>query len=78
MPTTYMLGAVLVLSLPCFAQTAGSITGVVTDPCTLLRAGLNTRLIVFDAKHGFWYTFDLPQSREALGAQASFLDHHLT
>jgi hypothetical protein len=45
MRTTYLLGAVLVLSLPCFAQTSGQITGVVTDPvlspmCADLRGSL--------------------------------------
>jgi hypothetical protein len=60
MRTTYLLGAELVLSLPCFAQTAGRITGVVTDPCALLRAGVDARLMVFDAMpHGFWYAFGL-------------------
>jgi len=44
----------------------------------LLRAGVDARLMVFDAlQHAFWYQFDLPESREALEAQASFLDLHL-
>ena len=44
----------------------------------LLRAGVDARLMVFDAMpHAFWYSFDLPESREALEAQASFLDRHL-
>jgi len=29
------------------------------------------------AAHAFWYKFDLPESKEALEAQASFLDQHL-
>jgi hypothetical protein len=34
--------------------------------------------MVFDAMpHAFWYRFDLPESKEALEAQASFLDQHL-
>ena len=44
----------------------------------LLRAGVDARLMVFDAlPHAFWYQFDLPESREALQAQASFLDRHV-
>jgi hypothetical protein len=36
------------------------------------------RLIVFDPMpHAFWYRFDLPESKEALTAQAGFLDRHL-
>jgi hypothetical protein len=35
-------------------------------------------LMVFDAlPHAFWYQFDLPESREALEAQASFLGRHV-
>jgi hypothetical protein len=35
-------------------------------------------LTVFDAlPHAFWYRFDLPESQEALDAQAKFLDQHL-
>jgi monoterpene epsilon-lactone hydrolase len=42
------------------------------------RAGVDARLMVFDAlPHAFWYRFDLPESKEALEGQASFLDHHL-
>jgi acetyl esterase/lipase len=45
---------------------------------TLLRAGVDAHLMVFDAMpHAHWYTFDLPESREALEAQARFLDKHL-
>ena len=44
----------------------------------LLRAGVDARLMVFDAMpHAFWYRFDIPESKEALEAQASFLDEHL-
>src|SRR5258708_3177160 len=44
----------------------------------LLRARVDARLMVFDAMpHAFWYRFDLPESKEALEAQASFLDHYL-
>ena len=44
----------------------------------LLRAGVDARLMVFDAMpHAFWYKYDLPESKEALKAQASFLDQHL-
>ena len=45
----------------------------------LLRAGVDARLIVFDAMpHAHWYSFDLPESKEALEAQAGFLDRHLS
>jgi acetyl esterase/lipase len=44
----------------------------------LLRAGVDARLMVFDAMpHAFWYRFDIPESKEALEAQAGFLDQHL-
>lgn len=44
----------------------------------LLRAGVDARLIVFDAlPHAHWYSFHLPESKEALEAQAKFLDDHL-
>ena len=54
------------------------LSGTVDFHRALLRAGVDARLIVFDAlPHAFWYWFDLPESREALEAQASFLDRHL-
>jgi acetyl esterase/lipase len=44
----------------------------------LLRAGVDAHLIVFDAMpHAHWYSFDLPESQEALKAQANFLDRRL-
>jgi len=44
----------------------------------LLRAGVDARLMVFDAMpHAHWYSFDFPESKEALEAQARFLDLHL-
>ncbi len=44
----------------------------------LLRAGVDARLVVFDAlPHAHWYSFDLPESKEALELQARFLDQHL-
>lgn len=55
------------------------LSGTVDFHRALLRAGVDARLIVFDAMpHAFWYLFDLPESREALEAQANFLDRHLT
>ena len=54
------------------------LSGTVDFHRALLKAGVDARLMVFDAMpHAFWYLFDLPESREALEAQASFLDHHL-
>jgi acetyl esterase/lipase len=44
----------------------------------LLRAGVDSQLIVFDAMpHAHWYTFYLPEAKEALEAQAKFLDRYL-
>lgn len=55
------------------------LSGTVDFHRALLRAGVDARLMVFDAMpHAFWYLFDLPESREALDAQASFLDRHLS
>ena len=54
------------------------LSGTVDFHRALLRVGVDARLMVFDAMpHAFWYLFDLPESREALEAQASFLDRHL-
>jgi acetyl esterase/lipase len=54
------------------------LSGTVDFHRALLRAGVEARLMVFDAMpHAFWYLFDLPESKEALEAQASFLDYHL-
>jgi monoterpene epsilon-lactone hydrolase len=55
------------------------LSGTVDFHRALLRASVDARLMVFDAMpHAFWYLFDLPESREALEAQANFLDRHLT
>jgi acetyl esterase/lipase len=55
------------------------LSGTVDFHRALLRAGVDARLMVFDAMpHAFWYLFDLPESKEALQAQASFLDRHLS
>ena len=55
------------------------LSGTVDFHRALLRAGVDARLMVFDAMpHAFWYLFDLPESREALEAQAGFLDRHLS
>jgi monoterpene epsilon-lactone hydrolase len=54
------------------------LSGTVDFHRALLRAGVDARLTVFDAMpHAFWYRYDLPESKEALEAQASFLDQHL-
>ena len=53
--------------------------GTVDFHRALLRAGVDARLMVFDAMpHAHWYSFQLPESQEALAAQARFLDRHLT
>ena len=49
------------------------LSGTTDFHCALLRAGVDARLMVFDAMpHAFWYRFDIPESKEALEAQASF------
>src|ERR1035438_9479292 len=54
------------------------LSGTVDFHRALLRGAVDARLMVFDAlPHAFWYRFDLPESKEALEAQASFLDRHL-
>jgi len=41
----------------------------------LLRAGVDARLIVFEAMpHAFWYHFQLPETKEALEVMAKFFD----
>jgi monoterpene epsilon-lactone hydrolase len=40
-----------------------------------LRAGDDAELVVFEAlPHAFWYNYQLPETREALGIMAKFLD----
>jgi monoterpene epsilon-lactone hydrolase len=42
---------------------------------TLLRQGVDARLVVFEAlPHAFWYHFEVPETREALELMAHFLD----
>ena len=44
----------------------------------LLRAGVDSELLVFEAlPHAFWYHFQLPETKEALGMMAQFLDEKL-
>lgn len=44
----------------------------------LLRAGVNSQLIVFEAlPHAFWYHFQLPETKEALQIMANFFDEKL-
>jgi acetyl esterase/lipase len=41
----------------------------------MLRAGVDARLVVFDAlPHAFWYHFEFPETHEALRLMAQFLD----
>jgi monoterpene epsilon-lactone hydrolase len=43
-----------------------------------MRAGVNVRLVVFDAlPHAFWYDYDLPETHEALGIMAKFFDDNV-
>jgi len=44
----------------------------------LLRAGVNAQLVIFEAlPHAFWYHFQLPETKEALGIMANFFDQNL-
>ena len=44
----------------------------------LLRAGVDARLVVFEAlPHAFWYHFQLPETKEALEGMAKFFDERL-
>jgi monoterpene epsilon-lactone hydrolase len=44
----------------------------------LLRAGNDAQLVVFEAlPHAFWYHFQLPETREALGIMAKFFEEKL-
>jgi monoterpene epsilon-lactone hydrolase len=41
----------------------------------MLGAGVDARLVVFEAlPHAFWYHFELPETKEALGLMARFFD----
>src|ERR1017187_413283 len=54
------------------------LSGTVDFHRALLRAGVDAHLMVFDAMpHAHWYSFHFPESKEALEAQARFLDRHL-
>jgi len=44
----------------------------------LLGAGNDARLVVFEAlPHAFWYHFQLPETKEALGLMAKFFDENV-
>ena len=44
----------------------------------LLRAGVKSELIVYDAMpHAFWYMIGTPESKDALEAMAEFFDRQL-
>ncbi len=43
-----------------------------------LRAGVDAELVVFEAlPHAFWYDYQLPETKEALGIMARFFDMKL-
>ena len=43
-----------------------------------LRAGVTTDLVVFEAlPHAFWYDYQLPETKEALGLMAAYFDKKL-
>lgn len=44
----------------------------------LLRAGVDSRLLVFEAlPHAFWYHFELPETQDTLAMMAKFFDEKL-
>ncbi len=44
----------------------------------LLAAGVDAELVVFEAlPHAFWYNYELPETREALGLMARFFNRRL-
>jgi monoterpene epsilon-lactone hydrolase len=44
-----------------------------------LRAGVDAELVVFEAlPHAFWYNYELPETKEALGIMAGFFDRKLS
>lgn len=54
------------------------LSGTATLDRAFLRAGNTTQFIVFEAMpHAFWYNYDLPESREALGDMAAFFDRYV-
>lgn len=54
------------------------LSGTVNLHRAYLRAGVDARLVVFDAlNHTFWNDFSLPESREALGIMAAFFNERL-
>ena len=43
-----------------------------------LKAGVDAELVVFEAlPHAFWYNYQLPETREALGIMAGFFNRTL-
>jgi monoterpene epsilon-lactone hydrolase len=45
----------------------------------LQRAGVDSQLLVYEVlPHAFWYHFELPETRDALGAMAKFFEARLT
>jgi monoterpene epsilon-lactone hydrolase len=54
------------------------LSGTATFHRALLSAGNDAQLIVFEAlPHAFWYHFQMPETKEALGLMAKFFDEKL-
>ena len=54
------------------------LSGTATFHRALLGAGDDAQLVVFEAlPHAFWYHFQLPETKEALGLMAKFFDEKL-
>jgi monoterpene epsilon-lactone hydrolase len=55
------------------------LSGTVNLHRAFLRAGVDARLVVFDAlPHAFWYNAQLPESIEASHIMADFLLSHVS
>ena len=54
------------------------LSGTSTFHRALLRAGVNSDLVVFDSMpHAFWFIIGSPESKEALETMASFFNRNL-
>ena len=61
------------------AERDALLSGTVNLHRAFLRAGVDARLVVFDAlPHAFWYNAQLPESIEASHIMADFLLAHVS
>ena len=74
----YGVGAVVHLTSATAGTRDTALAGKSNFHRALVRAGVNAKLIIFDAlPHAFWYEVAIPESREALEYQAKFFDQQL-